>query len=511
MDPVTLHPFFQTLYRHIRNYADGEDLWSDKAASLQASFETDIDTIDELLALAHQTRRLISVYDAGLQHSSAFAQALTTTNILAWRDFRTPPASEDLQDGLVNMLYPDEAGQDECVMFHLGDQARLIGRRLVEKALDDGLDFRLSFSDPNFGSLLINHADASGIDGLARAKLAEWHDITRVIHAGPCTPREHLIDFNESNAQDLRQKTATIAERKARGDIAFRLTAIPTEGDAEYDGFDYASYTQLYFELCDQPWEYIDAAHQVLIGWLDAARTITISNADGTHISLDLIDNDGRPFTFCNSRTQRNIPGSEVFSAPRRDGVNGRIVARGRFSPRAGEIIENLTMHFQDGYLYDFEAEEGAEHFQAFLDRNSLHRYVGELGIGTNPHLKRHVLNGLLVEKISGSFHVALGGCYTMTSYDGRDVHVNNGNFDTANPPEHWDITTMLHGRGGKIWLDDALIMDNGLFVAPDLDVLNRGWAAVPVDERPKRWRDYQGPEHGLGAPKDRTCHKQSG
>jgi aminopeptidase len=246
------------------------------------------------------------------------------------------------------------------------------------------------------------------------------------------------------------------------------------------------------FELCDQPDAWIEKANNLLIERLNKTSTIRFTNKDGTDVSMSLIDTDGRHFTFANSQTKRNIPGSEVFSAPRIDSINGVIVSKGKFLAGQDETkqIINLTRHFKDGLLTSFTAEKGAEYFQGFLDRDPQNYRVGELGIGTNPHLKRHVANGLLVEKISGSFHTAHGHAYTMTEYLGTPVHMNNGNTSI----DHWDITTML----GDMYLDGEIIMKNGLYLPAELDVLNRGWNAVPVAERPAQWRDYKGPFTGI-------------
>jgi hypothetical protein len=65
---------------------------------------------------------------------------------------------------------------------------------------------------------------------------------------------------------------------------------------------------------------------------------------------------------------------------------------------------------------------------------------------------------------------------------------VNNG----GNSALHWDLTTMLRGKGGKIYLDDRLVMDNGAWLdTAKYDVLNRGWEAVPKAERPDYWKNY--------------------
>jgi aminopeptidase len=279
------------------------------------------------------------------------------------------------------------------------------------------------------------------------------------------------------------------------GDLYYTLTAIPTVEDAKKDCMDYGSYVTLFFEMCDQPWENISAAQEALIKKFDAAHSIHITNDDGTDVVMMLDDTDGTPFTFCNSVIAKNVPGSEIFSAPRRDSVNGTIVAKGRFSPRhdPGKIIENLTLKFENGKIMSFTADLGAADFQAFLDRDPNNAYTGELGIGTNPHLGRHVINGLLVEKIGGSFHVALGDCYTYKTYEGKPVHLVNGNKSMTG--DHWDMTTLLRGHGGNIELDGVRVMSNGKWLDPALAVLNDGWAAVPVAERPDYWKSFAGYE----------------
>ncbi len=242
--------------------------------------------------------------------------------------------------------------------------------------------------------------------------------------------------------------------------------------------------------MSDQPWPQISDAHKVLIEKFNNASMARFTNKYGTDISMSLVHENGISFTFCNSLIAKNVPGSEIFSAPRLDSVQGRIVSKGRFCEDNVNTITNLTLEFDKGRLVSWDAEEGVEHFTRFVENDPNNRYVGELGIGTNPHLKRHVANTLLVEKIGGSFHLALGDAYTMTHYLGDPVHVDNGNRSV----DHWDITTMLHGAEGRIILDGEVIMENGEFLDPRLDVLNRGWLAIPQEERPEYWQSHPTP-----------------
>ena len=65
-------------------------------------------------------------------------------------------------------------------------------------------------------------------------------------------------------------------------------------------------------------------------------------------------------------------------------------------------------------------------------------------------------------EKIKGSFHFTPGNAYTCA---------DNGNRSAI----HWDLVCIQTAEcgGGEIWFDDVLIRKDGLFVLPELAVLN--------------------------------------
>jgi len=283
-----------------------------------------------------------------------------------------------------------------------------------------------------------------------------------------------------------------LQKRIMNGDLFYTLTVLPTVIDAELDGVDFDEYVQLFFELCNQPWKQIEIAQDRLIEGFDKARQVRITNNDGTDVTFEI---DG--FTFVNSVVAKNIPGAEIFSAPNRTGVNGRIVAKGKFQEGSSGVIEDITLEFKDGRIVDFAAARGQGDLSDLITVDDLlgegTRYLGELGIGTNPHLRQHVINGLLVEKIGGSFHVALGNAYQYTEYCGRKVNLDNGNRSTTGV--HWDLTTMLRDKEGRMYLDDKVVQANGDWLGEEFEVLNKGWGAVSQNEQPDWWQTKF--EHG--------------
>lgn len=465
--------------------------WQDQVPGLVTALSGDFTNAEDFLQALHDSQRALLVFAAGLENDTKFLKAVEDAKIPLWRDYGAPPVDEKLQRSVADKIYNPPRRENPYAMLKLGSQSKVMAPYLVSRLLQDGVPFDVDFAEPDFEALLLNHAPEDGVRAMAASFVAR--------HAPPLntivTARSE--DANLTPDKDKKilysRETSVVSARVKSGQLYYTLTAVPTRGDAAKDQMDYEDYVRLFFEMCDQPWERIQAAQEKLIGKFDAAHSIRITNGDGTDVVMLLDDADGRPFTFCNSVIAKNVPGSEIFSAPRRDSVSGTIVAKGRFSPRhdPSKIIENLTLNFENGKIVSFSAEKGAGDFKAFLDRDPNNAYTGELGIGTNPHLGRNVVNGLLVEKIGGSFHIALGDCYTYTTYEGKPVHLMNGN--KTGTGDHWDMTTLLRGHGGNIELDGVRVMTGGKWLDPALAVLNDGWAVVPVAERPDYWKSFAG------------------
>jgi aminopeptidase len=488
LEPLFLNDFKKELSKLLR----GRTLYRKDIHRLRSHLTSIKGDTEKLLTTAHEINRIMAIHKAGLGHNKKFYNDYTQGNYPLWNATRDMDVAHDLQIQLANKLYNAEKG-DSGALLLIGDRARTIAHNLIERLTQDGIKFWPEFMDGDFKNLVLSHARRDGIKRLAAYDVATNAKANKKIVAipnGSAPPKiEAALDKKLLYAEECRP----MRMRSSSGDMFFTLTCFPTEKDAERDDIPYKDYLKLYFEMCDQPWDEISKAQEHLIEMFNKASIVRFTNNDGTDISMSLIDHDGSHFTFCNSVIAKNVPGSEIFSAPHIDSVEGVIVAKGKFSPKdtGTKVIENLTMIFEKGVLVDFKADKGAEHFQEFIDRNPGNRRIGELGIGTNPHLKTHVMNTLLVEKIGGSFHLALGNAYTFNEYAGAPVKVDNGNRSL----DHWDITTMLIGKKGRIELDGQAIMEDGKFLDPALEVLNTGWAHIPEKDRPAYWKDYKGPQ----------------
>lgn len=478
--------------------------WTEKMAILRACFQQQMGPLTErknrdyLGSLIYEVQRIHKIFMAGLEQSPVVQTAWDQDRFRnGWDDAIDLPVASETQKLLSEKLFiVEDSDEDVSIMFSLGNDLREMSDDLIARCIASGHDFKLSFRDTDFNDFLLTQLTPEQAQEYGERSDPLSDDVTHRILADYNTIENKVIssvpaEINAGFSAGIRKGFS----RLLAGEVKTVLTLLPSRFDAERDALSYDDYLTLFFEACDQPWDAITEAQDKLIEKFNAAAHVRFTNDDGTDLEMSLTDADGTPFTFCNSVIARNIPGSEIFSAPRRDSVNGTIVAKGKFTPRQNlqGTIENLTMEFKDGQLVNFSADDGADFFQEYLDIHENHSFIGELGIGTNPHIRKHLANILLAEKISGSFHVALGDAYTFKDYLGTPVHVDNGNKSTL----HWDIPTMLYGKGGCIYLDGEPIMVNGEFVGREFDVLNRGWSAIPVEDRPDYWKDYKGPFTG--------------
>lgn len=393
-----------------------------------------------------------------------------------------PEKAQSLADKL---FHSSKALENKAVLLNFDIYNLEVAAYIFKQIQDHNLEVDFDIVNPIIQSHILNNSTEDQIKKYSDHILKKYqkHKNYLIIK---CTNDPEIITDIDKKA--LFQKfTKEITERCKSGDAHYTLTIIPKKHDAELDQIPYEKYLNLFFEACDQPWNEIYKAQEYLISKFNQASSFKVTTDEGTDIEMSIKD-----FTFANSTILKNIPGSEIFSAPQKESVNGTFIAKGKFQCRSSVIIEDIQLKFTNGKVTEIKAEKGQEELERIIYIDDAEgegsSHIGELGIGTNPHIRKHLLNGLLVEKISGSFHLALGSCYTYEVYDGKEVNMNNGN-DSANKV-HWDITCMLRGNNGEMYLDNELIQKNGLWLDPELEVLNKGWGAMEAEKQPDWWKE---------------------
>jgi len=126
-----------------------------------------------------------------------------------------------------------------------------------------------------------------------------------------------------------------------------------------------------------------------------------------------------------------------------------------------GVPFSNIKLTVENGKIISWDGPNKTKLDEIFnTDEGS--RYFGEFALGINPYITKATGDILFDEKITGSIHLTPGNSY-------KDC--DNGNKSAI----HWDLVLIQTPEfgGGKIWFDDELVREDGLFVVEDLKCLN--------------------------------------
>ena len=148
-----------------------------------------------------------------------------------------------------------------------------------------------------------------------------------------------------------------------------------------------------------------------------------------------------------------NIPDGEIFTAPIKTSVNGKITYN-TISPYQGEVFKDVSLTFKDGKIIEATCEGNEKKLNQILDTDEGSRYIGEFAIGFHPLIKNAMGDILYDEKIDGSIHFTPGAAY-KEAYNGNDSLI------------HWDLVLIQREEygGGCIYFDDKKIKKDGKFI----------------------------------------------
>lgn len=118
-----------------------------------------------------------------------------------------------------------------------------------------------------------------------------------------------------------------------------------------------------------------------------------------------------------------NMPTEEVFTAPKKTGVDG-YVSNTKPLSFGGNIIDGFQLTFKDGKVVDFSAEQGEDVLKNLLDTDEGAKYLGEVALvpDDSPISNTETLffNTLFDE--NASCHIALGSAYGFSVDGGKNM-----------------------------------------------------------------------------------------
>jgi aminopeptidase len=146
-------------------------------------------------------------------------------------------------------------------------------------------------------------------------------------------------------------------------------------------------------------------------------KYLLYKNSLGTDLKVELPENHiwlgGSEHTPEGLEFLPNMPTEEVFTLPKKTGVDGIVVSSMPFNYN-GNLIEEFTLTFKEGKIVDFSAKKGYEALKSLIDTDEGSHYLGEVALVpfNSPISKSNILfyNTLFDE--NASCHLAIGKAY---------------------------------------------------------------------------------------------------
>jgi aminopeptidase len=230
----------------------------------------------------------------------------------------------------------------------------------------------------------------------------------------------------------------------------------PTPSMAQLAGMSTEAFENFYFDVCTLDYRKLQPGMRALKSLMQRTDRVEIKGPD-TDLRFSI---KGIPAVICGG--DRNIPDGEVFTAPRRESVQGHVSFNAP-TIYQGITFDGIRLEFRDGKIIGATSNQ-PEKLNKILDADLGARYIGEFSLGFNPYVLEPMRDILFDEKIAGSFHFTPGQAYE---------EADNGNRSQV----HWDMVCIQRPEygGGEVYFDGKLIRRNGEFLPKELRSLNRG------------------------------------
>ena len=264
--------------------------------------------------------------------------------------------------------------------------------------------------------------------------------------SAPEQPHEGA-DLPAEREQALHRAYRQFSAKRLAFEVPWVGCRFPTPTQADEAGMTPAEFTDFLYGACLLDWDAEGARMQRYKERFDAASEVRIVGA-GTDLRLGLEGRDGMV-----DDGHLNMPGGEFFFSPVEDATEGVVHFSEFPAVESGHECHGVRLVFEGGRVVDASADSDEEYLVSQLDADAGARTLGELGVGCNPGIQRHVKSTLFDEKIDGTVHLAIGAGFPFLG--GRNESI-----------VHWDMVKDLRpstaGSGGQILLDGELVQENG-------------------------------------------------
>lgn len=252
------------------------------------------------------------------------------------------------------------------------------------------------------------------------------------------------------------------------------LTLFPTPGFAAMEGLPLDEYVRFIVRASTTDPRPLRAAEERLAPLFRTGRAVRLltRHPDGREFELRL---DITPSLPSLSYGLRNFPDGEIYTSPDARGTAGEIFLDLPVH-YGGRDIRGIHLRFENGRIVEYSAQEGHDFLAAIVETDEGSHRLGEVALGMNPGLERALKHPLLIEKVGGTTHIAIGQSYGSSfvadpdSDEGRrqiERLVETGVFNRS--AQHVDIVADFRpgGCGRAVFIDDTeLKVRDGVWVA---------------------------------------------
>lgn len=363
------------------------------------------------------------------------------------------PRIQQLAKNLINYSIKLQPG--EKVLIEYSGSAGSLPQELVQEAYKAGGIPFVTVKDAEVQRELLLGATVEQVKDMARYELDRMKDMQAYIGIGAKNNASEFSDVPSDKMKIYMEHFSKPVHSEQRvGHTKWCILRYPNYSMAQAASQSTTAFEEFFFQVCNLDYSKMSKAMDNLVALMEKTDQVRITGP-GTDITFSI---QGLPALKCAG--ELNIPDGEVFTAPVKNSVNGRLTYN---TPAVyqGFTYENISLEFKDGKIIEAKANNNQRINEVF-DTDEGARYIGEFAIGVNPFILEPMKDTLFDEKICGSFHFTPGSCYD---------ECNNGNKSAV----HWDLVCIQRPEygGGEIWFDGLLIRKDGLFVPVELQGLN--------------------------------------
>lgn len=344
---------------------------------------------------------------------------------------------------------------DFVIIYARGYEAQPLVKEIYKQCLIKGANPIVRTSMDELAETFIKYANDSQLAFIDEMSKVEVEKADVMIFIGAPSNIKNMANADTEKLAKRSKATHPILakrlERSAAGDMRWVIADYPTNALAQEANMSLEEYSEFLINSCyldlenpTQKWIEIDNEQKRIAEILNKTSKIRIVG-DKTDVTFST---KGRTWVPCSGNM--NFPDGEIFTSPVEDSANGTIYFDFPQNYH-GSTAREVYITLENGKVVEAHAEVGNEFLQSMLNMDEGSKFVGEVAIGTNERVQDVTGNILFDEKIGGSIHIAFGASYPEAG--GK----NQSGL-------HWDMIKNMKD-GGKIYVDDKLIYENGKFI----------------------------------------------